>query len=545
MLTSLNINYADAATPRLLVALSSTATSNTVFSHADTNILTFDITNTGRNDAEITELKLNFNLDEDLDGDYNDSSIGTDNLIHMNDVATALWIAENDGSLISSPTVTPSTGLATFGGFSYTVDAGATATIQVYANISSTAPCNSTEDHISANITDAATSITAIDVVTGKPIPARGTMINGRTDSPTVYTRIIYSGNLYIEEDMMVTPEDAIATQNSKAPLGKFRFYATEEDFEINDMSFSIIDSSGDVEYLEIVYPTNSDYPDILDGRELCISTPTSTINCKGLDIAVPEDGSTRIDVYATFSTHNQDGGTLYSDHDLSLTLEMDAYDAEFNALGQDSGHDLTETSFADVTASNIVYVYRSMPTIEVLTPSSSTLSIGDDQEVYRFNLSASTKGAIALGQAAFDVSLSGLEMDVYTPWYVVCESSGNTVATGGYNPATGIATLNFVMTPNPNGLQLTTGLTETLIVYTNIVEDSDPTTTSSMTIKLREDTSHMDTNYYSKLLTLAPTAGLIWSDIGAPSSSHGVPAPEWMVGYKVPGIPTDYVTLN
>ncbi|KKT19444.1 MAG: hypothetical protein UW03_C0018G0023 [Candidatus Peregrinibacteria bacterium GW2011_GWA2_43_8] len=154
-------NLALALPPLLSISLASTPISDTILTGEDAVLLeSFTLTTDAKN-ILITSIVLNGELDEDLDGDYNDTVTGsviTDNGISLSSVVTAVWLEDADGSQIGTDATFAANGDVVFTGLSLIQSAGSTERINVYGDISSSAPYNSNDDRVAVNILRASTS---------------------------------------------------------------------------------------------------------------------------------------------------------------------------------------------------------------------------------------------------------------------------------------------------------------------------------------------------------------------------------------------------
>ncbi|KKT02096.1 MAG: hypothetical protein UV80_C0006G0086 [Candidatus Peregrinibacteria bacterium GW2011_GWF2_43_17] len=578
-------NLALALPPLLSISLASTPISDTILTGEDAVLLeSFTLTTDAKN-ILITSIVLNGELDEDLDGDYNDTVTGsviTDNGISLSSVVTAVWLEDADGSQIGTDATFAANGDVVFTGLSLIQSAGSTERINVYGDISSSAPYNSNDDRVAVNILRASTSIKAQALPRGGIVFVPGRFINGTEDNPMVYMTITDSGELTIVEESADPVDDQIAVAETEDLLvARYRLTATDEDFQVTSMSFVPTDASNTVgsstsrvdaiTTLTLLYPTDVNYPDTLDGSKVVTMSGTSMV-FNGLIMMVPEDDSITIELYADLAGHQLDGlGDLDSGDDLYFTINTGDYDGgshgDFAATGQVSGVTKTESDFSDVTAGNATYVYRTIPTIaNAATTMGTSLITGSDQEFYRFTITASDTYDVMTHYLSLDIESTGILEEggantlsnmttastcqgtsSYSTAPLFIKEYGHTtvVGTGCYDAVTNVA--NFDLNTN-NGM-ITSGVvigalaTKTFSVFGDIHEDSDASTSATLSTRLKEDAAHvaMGTAYSLR----GSDVGLIWSDSGYPSGEHGEGIAEWMNGYKVPGMPVSYVTLS
>jgi len=388
-------------------------------------------------------------------------------------------------------------------------------------------------------------------------------------------TTKVKAGTLSVEKDASSPVENQIAPGGEDDLLvARFKLTATDEDFEVDTMTFAVTNSSGSlsagssladcVASLTLLYPTSLSTPSVLDGSTLsAIAGINSQLTSLGL--MVPKDSHVYVELYADLADHSLEGGSLDSDDALSFTLNTSGTGGEFEATGLTSGTTVTESDLGDITADTITYVYRTIPTVANATSLGSSLITGTDQEVYRFTVSADSNGDVVLQYVALQIATTGLETtgtnslsndiscsDSYdytnAPIYITEHGKSTKVGIGCYNTATGTAaiTMNVSSSGGTNsGTVISAGNTKTFSVYADVYEDSSTSTAKTISTKIKADNNHVNAASVSSILSADPSVGLIWSDYGSASGTHGESTAEWMNGYKVPGMPVSYVTLS
>lgn len=260
-----------------------------------------------------------------------------------------------------------------------------------------------------------------------------------------------------------------------------------------------------------------------------------SGVTFTSLGMVAPNDDYSYAEVYVNLNDHGLIGG-LDSDDELYLTVDNTTGD--FEAVGQASGYTFDEGDYSDITCSNATYVYRSVPTVANDTALGSSLVMGADQEVYRFTVSADSNARIVLKQLGFDVSSTGL--DIGNTWFVTEYGSNTVLGVGRYG--SGFAGTRFFRTN-----VIDAGTTKTYSLYVSWLYDADPMVADeAISVRLHHDDGyHVSAGSFPYIFNaLSRLAGLVWSDGGSPYG-HGLLSDEWMSGYKVPGFPLDYMTLN
>lgn len=339
--------------------------------------------------------------------------------------------------------------------------------------------------------------------------------------------------------------EDQIAAQDTEDLLvARFKARATGEDWTISKLTFSPTDSTGtnaatlidDVNSMTLSYEgASSSVTATKSGSEFIFS---------GMSILVPTDDFIAIELYADLDSHVLDGGELESDDALYFTLRRNG----FKATGTTSGE---FTAIPTVTTSNATYVYRSIPAVENATSLGTTLIAGSDMEIYRFTISADRSGSIVLGYMCFQLVTNGTEL----PGNLSLREHGSSevIGWGAYNTTDQSAFMDLTMTGTTNGVTIPGGTSKTFSIYADIYEDTDNNTMTTVSTKIYNDISHVDTDVLNNIVATGEDddglstgiVGIVWSDQGSQGGSHGTGISEWMNGYKVPGMPVSYVTLS
>lgn len=592
-------NIMTAKSASLAIALASYPTSDTfVKGSDDVNLARFTFTAGDAMDVTVSSIVLAGYLDEDGDGTYTQ---GTDNSVDIKNVVTSVWLEDEDGNQLDNAR-SFSAGDATFNALAWTIEAGTTEVLNVYGDVSNSAFYNSTNDFVAVDIDSAASDITSEDVE-GNSLTETGDNPNGTATNPNVAMTISGGGTFAIAEATADPIETQIAAQGAEDLLvGRFKLTAADEDFEVKKLTFT---SAGTVNgtavtnipttdpttvdnilSLTLKYPTDVDDPDNLNGEKE-ISMSGTNVKFTNLGVMVPKDDSVYVELYANLNDHNRDGGGLDSDDGMTFRLntgdaEGEAY-GDFSATGQGSGTGYTEDEVSDVTLSNTTYVYRTIPTVANDTSLGSSLILGPNQEVYRFTVSADSNENVVLQYLTLDVSVTGIttgnsvnsltntasEDAFYTdgycgsppatagatydtaPWYITQYGLSTVVGTGCYDPYNNVAKfeLNSSNGTANSGAIVGQGSSKTFSVYADLYDANANIANETISIRI-----HNDTTYYAATTLLGlkgtnvtglSTTGMIWSDYGASSGTHGAQTSEWMTGYKVPGMPVSYVTLS
>ena len=572
------------------------------------NLATFTLSAGGAMDVTVTQIDLSGYIDEgEGDADYYK---GEDNSIDMRDLVPTVWLEDSEGNQIGTDesfSANTTGGEATFSSLSWTIGAGETETLKVYGDLSASAPFNSSTDRVCVDILDG--DIVSEDEEDNS-VDASGDAPNGgtaTTATPTVAMTVTGGGTLTIAENTSDPMEEqVVATGETDVLLAKFKATAADEDFKITKMTLTAtgavagvsavtyVDASytallDNLSTLTIKYPTDVDDPDTLDGEKTVAVSGTKVL-FDSLEFYVPKDDSAYFEVYADLAGHTNDGlGGADSDDSLRIIIDngdLNGNNADFVATGQGSGTGYVESELSNVTSSYSTYVYRTLPTVANASSLGSSLLPGE-QEVYRFTVSADDNYDTILYYMTLDLTQTGLvtgnsatsslskDADANTTWQVgVCGGTGyygssavidttrsafqvkeygqsTVLGSGCYDAHNGLVKiqLSWSGSSRTSGVLIGKNATKTYSIFATVVEDANTATTSSLSMRIHQDTTYRAAASMLGLVGINNTnlaaTGLVWSDYGIQSGTHGENTAEWMTGYKVPGMPVSYVTLS
>lgn len=530
------------------VSLASVPVSDTVVGgEGDVELIGFVVSPPVNEDSTITQVTLTAYMDANGDGNYVQ---GEENGIAVQNVVTSVWVEDEDGNVVMGPEAVSAFGTVTFNDNVY-IESGMATMLSLKGDVSVAAPYGGYDaNYVAFNIVDVTTDFLMEDE-NGNSVNMLGNDepngdINGGI-APTVKTTVIDHGDLVIE-DAGVLNDRIVAASGSDVYVGSFSFTATEENFEVNELTVTFTDWSLDfasapsvtdaIDTVTITYPTDYNNPNIIDGSATAVISGGTNAYFTGLDFAVPEDDEVILLVYVDLAEHTNDGGTLDSGDDLHVALNnVNPY---FTAIGMTSGVDYEDVDLG-VVADNTVYVYRSVPVVAHAMLMNGSLVLGDDVEFYRFTVYADSNGNIQLSSMGFDFLTTGLDLDLSQQWFIKDYDTGDVVGRIRYLPGRDALVARFFQGQG----QVQAGVMRTFSLH-GYLDDADPLVADeSLMVRVHEDTSDAGVgtvldikNYFSGF------AGMIWSD-GGNVGGHGLFQPEWMGGYKVVGFPMNYVSLS
>lgn len=538
-----------------------------------------------------------------------DYTQGVDNSVYVRNVITSAYITDQAGNLLGTSESFSTGGDATFDSLNWTITAGTTEVMYLYGDISGSAPYNGTDELLYFDIDDVSADMTVTDTegntitATGDAanngsmaitVSAGGTLAISEDSSNVPDNQIVAGG----DEDVLVG-RFKLSAADETFSVNTLTLTATGLVNGTADATAGVY--LDNIDSVTLKYASDTAALGTLDAEySVAIGGTNAVFSGFGAgdvsELVVPKDQTAYVEVYADFTNHNLEGGSADSDDAVLFVLNTGDADGEangdFEAVGQGSGTAYVESELSDVSLTNYTYVYRTVPTVANATSLGSSLIAGADQEVYRFTVSASDTEQLALMYLTLKVSPTGLvtgntansltnatdddttystgvcatgsgltlSSSVSTaPWYITEYGKSTKVGSGCYDSLNGHA--KFAMniatsgTAKNSGTQISAGSSKTFSVYADVYEDADTSTTGAISIKISEDTSYLaaytfnsvttgvDNNPYAE--TSGTATGLIWTDYGAATGTHGEETTEYMTGYKVPGMPVSYMTLS
>lgn len=487
--------------------------------------------------ANITSIVIDF--DEDADAFLAASDL------------TNLWLkiggsTTGNGGIKSTVTATANT-------FSTNVNinAGQTISVEVYGDVASTA----TDGAGAADTTETSATV-SYTTTGGSSTSTSAAEVDGQT--------ITFSTGSFTSSLDGSSPLNRIAAGNQEVTAGVFKFLAANETYTIKELQVSV---NGDTAAIGSVVSMVNFY----DGATLVGSAPlsnadadTSTANTAalvtGLNVTVPTNTSKLITVKYMLNAIGTGAGTSQSN--AAVQLDSVKY-ADSQGVETTSGTD---------RVANELYVYKSIPTVTKATAGFSSASEDIESDVYKFTISASSQGAVAVKQIKLALTWSdpgsdstlSLDapklyedgVDVTSANVSIVDEDGNNLEAAGAAEADGTLVISW-----DSSLEsvIAAGTTKTYTVRgtpNGFAAEADEL--NSLVITFNGDTSHNGTSTYLndetdqaagqseiwELFTSAAAsssdgtaANFIWSDnsvnthAGAGNASSTA---DWANGYKV-----------
>ncbi|MBU0646238.1 hypothetical protein KJ611_02025 [Patescibacteria group bacterium] len=362
---------------------------------SDVSITDFTISSVGDDDGEFT-------VDTDADVDVGDH------------VTSCSLYDSLSGDLIDGPESPNTNDELLFESFLWTVPGGETMKNVVRCNFSNQ-DTEGGDDDAYAFYIDSADDITA-ENEDGDSVDAD--LGDDNVDGDTTTIVLTNNGDLMVSLDGSTPTSTIVLGSSTGVTVSLFKFEATDEPFTVQKLTLlNCIDYNGDdlcdtfgedsaIASAQISY---KDSAGVDKSKTAYFSGGRAAYS--SLDFYVPTTGSRTLAVTVNTNTVSSTGATSGDEFGLALSSdEAEAVTVEFEAVGASSGERLTA---ADLEANTCTLnacegapmtIRKTKPTISLAAGSPSGAGIPGMDEVFRFNVSADSRGYVALNQIAFKV---------------------------------------------------------------------------------------------------------------------------------------------
>ncbi|OGE78219.1 MAG: hypothetical protein A2751_03625 [Candidatus Doudnabacteria bacterium RIFCSPHIGHO2_01_FULL_46_14] len=355
-------------------------------------------------------------------------------------------------------------------------------------------------------------------------------------------------GTLTISADASSPPSGLLVGGASKVTVAELRFSAANDDMNLDSLHFDVTGVNGGILRNQV----NQVY--LFDGTSLLafgVPTTTSAITFQNLRdrLIIPKNGSKKLTVKVDTGvvTNGQgDGYVARSGQGVAFNVYEDSY----GAIGQTSGTRVLNSSKSGSVTGSEFTVYKSIPNVQRVPLNTGTLVNGTNVPVYKFKITADSKGDIAFHKAVFEISASNVSTG---PSYGLFEEPGtiNEVDLNYYPELPGASTdpisskinlIKRVGTPG-NFRLIAAGLSKIYEVRTTISNRSGNATVS--TVMLGDSSSIFVPGQPPVLNTMTgvdsfSASNFIWSDLHRSNNPSAVPLlTQWYNGFRVPGLPS------
>ena len=424
---------------------------------------------------------------------------------------------EATGNVIGTVITTPSSSNSF--PVNFDIPASSTKTIDVYANILSSAPAGTIVASVNTNTTGTGDS-------TGTSASAA---------SATLQTITVGNGTLSVAVGANYQTPDNVLAGAGSVNVGEFTFTGQNSSYLVNNLSVLVPNNAATsvtnvtLSYKDQNGTTQTATKSLVTSASKAYATATFT----GLGMYVPMNDSANLDVSVGTPTIAS-GAT--SGAGIQVTLDTGATSGTF--LAQNSaGTSVTKiNSGTNVASGGTFYVRKSIPTFAV--PTGQGGSITPVNPLYRFSITADPAGSLEWSKFVFTVATTTAKL---TGVYLVDEASGNNLLDNKTSSASTTATAVTVdLTKNatqPQYQQIAAGATKTYDLDGTV---SGWTTGASLTISLAQDTGAPHANAAAASVT---GTNVVWSDRSA--TSHSVTSHDWTSGSYLKNFTTNSVSYS
>lgn len=411
----------------LVFALASSPTSTTTVDGTDgVTVVAFTATAGDASDVTVTDFTLTAYGDDDGTPVY---TIGGSTASDINDYVESCSLYDG-ATLLDGPESPASNGQTIrFSDISWTVDEGSSQTMTVKCNFANTSTAGSA--YFGFTIAAASTDVTAEDE-SGETVTPSGTAVNGTT-TPTVVTTLADSGSLAVTVGSGTPSADFVLTSSADNHVSTFRFTATNEDFNVETLTFSEEQAEDDyatadsTAYANNISLVTIEYPKA-DGTTGTESTSMTGNEAKfsGLDMFVEVGEPADVTVSVSVPLTSRDaGGSAASNEKIRMALFSDSTgDDNYKAVGVGSGitkdDDDQAATGLGITSSDGVATFvvrETKPTITLSSLSPSGSAVVGRSEALRFNVAASSNEDVVLNQLTFKLNTTDNNADDAIDW--------------------------------------------------------------------------------------------------------------------------------
>ncbi|MFH1142772.1 MAG: hypothetical protein ABIH67_01915 [Candidatus Uhrbacteria bacterium] len=359
---------------------------------SDVNFVGFSFAAGEASDITVTDITLTLVSSTTADGTLTNNAIATP----ANHVSSCGLYDGLTGSLIDGPEAFDTTAdTAAFSSFEWTVQGGETGQMLVTCDLSNLAVDSSNADEHAIKIA-AAANVTATDEDGDGVTP---TLTNGNT-AYTIYQTVQSNDTITVTAASDTPKAGIILGSSTDVLVSKFKAIATAgyEATSVTRLSLENADGTGSAipSAVKISYvDTNGD-----------TQTKTSymsggTVTFDNIDWYVPASGASYLSAYV--DTNNVGISGASSGATFSLDVDADTVSNGVRYIGV--GSDYVTTSLSADVEGNDMTIFNSKPTLSLASGSPSGAGIPGLTEVFRFNVSADTRGDVTVHDFTFTLA--------------------------------------------------------------------------------------------------------------------------------------------
>ena len=375
----------------------------------------------GASDVTITD--VTYNVIGDSDATY-----GAENDVDVGDHVSSCSIYDSEsGSLVDGPESPTDNTLASdieFQNFNWTIAAGETAKLILTCSFSNTA----------LDDTDAASDTYGFAILLAADVSAEDAAGDDVTpdaigetnaDGSEATITIANAGTLAVTLDGSSASSTIILGASTGVSMSKFKFDATNEpfvvkQFELDNCYTTAVDANGTcggagdealgadaiASTVKVSYTNSAGATETKSGF-----LSSGVVSFDNLDLYVGTESTSSVTVTVDTANVSSTGATSGTTMQLNFDAEASGA-ATFEAIGSSSGETITETNVDTYVLANDMVVRKSKPTFSLASGSPSGAGIPGNSEVFRFNVSADSRGFVTLEKVVFQVSTSDADGD-------------------------------------------------------------------------------------------------------------------------------------
>ncbi len=310
-----------------------------------------------------------------------------------NIIASNLYVTYGNNTTQVITTPTTNAGNNTFS-ISYTLPAGQTIPVNVYADIANTATGT-------GNVTMQITGTTASSGVTATTGGIVNSTIAGQNITFTPGTLNATFGNVPSNNEVVAGGQQILAA--------RYKFTAANDSYTITEMKVQVpsIGATANSDVIQDAVLTNDSTGATLATQPFNTTgaQANDTVYFTGLNIPVPANSTMYVDVNFLLSTPN----STFATDQLNVQPTLTYVKALSSNGSVKSGTNLSSTNGVTVVtaAGTNTYVYKSVPTFTSQTINSVTASSGTNPELYKFTIAAGSQGSVSFQQLKFNLSVT------------------------------------------------------------------------------------------------------------------------------------------
>jgi len=446
----------------------------------------------------------------------------------INDLRT-LGVYVND-QLISQKqnlATASSVNTATFTGLNHTITKGQTIRLVVKADQVATDATANNVYFIS--LADLSTDLTAVDT------EGNTLSLSGSTNASNTVTLTVTAPTIRVDAVTDQDTEEGLTVGGKEQLLGKFDFFAANAPVIIKKLKVGVATDSNanssttlGEEIKEIrLYDGNSL---IIAGIPANSGSDAGRVRFEssaGL-FTVPGDTTKQVEIRALMGDVTGVTGGANTGSNIVAYIS----DGNFDAV---SGSTALTTLTGAAAKGNIKRLYRTIPTVTVSNPSSSTLVAGE-VEALKFTIAADPAGDVEWSKLEFTTSLSNATLTANT---ITLRYAGSdlTLSTKTIAAAAGEGVITL-----STAERITAGQSKTYSLLLTVDKVAGSTTAASLTTQLKRNETKFATPNTFAILENTKSDGssedsFVWSDRGI--LPHSATAKDWHNGFRVKTLPS------